>query len=237
MQGVYAIVNRENGKMYIGSARNIETRWHQHRSLLRGKRHHSFYLQRAWDKHGESAFLLQVLERVDDVSELRAVEQRWIDFLGGSSGDYGYNVHPVAAGGQLPGWTPPPTSLAKQRDGRRRGEGNTKAKLTEEQVKEICARYVAGETIRQIAPDYGVNMTNIARIVRGEAWKHVDVARLKHSLETTGKLRRDYRLTVADVATIKIRLECGESQSVLAREYGVSSGTISNIATGRRKNI
>lgn len=235
MQGVYAIINRGNGKMYIGSARNVEARWRAHRNLLRKGRHHSFYLQRAWDKHGETGFVLQVLERVEDASTLRAVEQRWINFYGGSSGDYGYNTHPVAAGGQLPGWTPPPDSLAKQRDGRRRGEGNVKARLTENQVKEICARYAAGESVRRIAPDYGVHITTVVLIVQGKTWKHVDAPRYLHRPEATGKFHRGDKLTDADVLAIRERCARRERHRAIAQEYGVSIQTVDNISRGFRQ--
>lgn len=243
MRGVYAITNKANGKMYVGSARNIEVRWHAHRNMLRAGKHHSFYLQRAWNKYGEDGFILQVLERVEKDGDLRAAEQRWLDFLGSSSGgDSGYNVHPVAAGGQLPGWTPPPESLAKQRDGRRRGEGNIKARLNEAQVKEICARYAAGESIRKIAPVYDVHTTTIALIVQGKTWKHVDAPRYKHLFEATGKSHRSDKLAASDVEAIRARLTRGDKGigkqiADVAREYGVSRQTIENIVYGRRRTL
>jgi group I intron endonuclease len=58
---VYAIRNRVNGHAYIGSTKGYKARWHTHRSALRRKVHHSFILQRAWDKHGEDAFEFKIL--------------------------------------------------------------------------------------------------------------------------------------------------------------------------------
>ena len=58
---VYAIENTQNGGMYIGSTVDYKGRWHTHRSTLRNKRHHSFVLQRAWDKYGEAAFRFRLL--------------------------------------------------------------------------------------------------------------------------------------------------------------------------------
>lgn len=58
---IYAIKNRVNGRAYIGSTINYKSRWHTHRSTLRRGVHHSFILQKAWDKYGESAFDFQVL--------------------------------------------------------------------------------------------------------------------------------------------------------------------------------
>lgn len=53
---IYAIRNTVNGNAYIGSTTNYKSRWFTHKSLLRKGKHHSFILQRAWDKYGEAAF-------------------------------------------------------------------------------------------------------------------------------------------------------------------------------------
>jgi group I intron endonuclease len=58
---VYAIENTVNNRCYIGSATDYKSRWHTHRSSLRRGKHHSFILQRAWDKYGEGAFAFKVL--------------------------------------------------------------------------------------------------------------------------------------------------------------------------------
>lgn len=58
---VYAIRNTVNGGMYVGSTTAFKSRWHTHRSALRRGIHHSFVLQRAWNKYGESAFEFKVL--------------------------------------------------------------------------------------------------------------------------------------------------------------------------------
>ena len=64
----------------------------------------------------------------------------------------------------------------KQGKGRgRSGYGETQGlhKLTEEQIREIRARYAAGEYQRSLALEYGVHFTNIGYIVRRETWAHV----------------------------------------------------------------
>lgn len=58
---IYAIRNRVNGHAYIGSTKGYKARWHTHRSTLRRKTHHSFVLQRAWNKYGEDAFEFKIL--------------------------------------------------------------------------------------------------------------------------------------------------------------------------------
>ncbi len=56
LSGVYAIVNRENGKRYVGSAINIPKRWREHQRGLQRGCHENSYLQGAWNKYGEGAF-------------------------------------------------------------------------------------------------------------------------------------------------------------------------------------
>lgn len=58
---VYAIENKVNGHRYIGSTVNYKARWGHHRSMMRRGKHHSFVLQKAWDKHGESVFEFKLL--------------------------------------------------------------------------------------------------------------------------------------------------------------------------------
>lgn len=54
--GVYRILNLNNDHQYIGSAADLEKRWIRHRNDLMKNKHHSPYLQRAWNQYGERAF-------------------------------------------------------------------------------------------------------------------------------------------------------------------------------------
>lgn len=59
--GIYQVLNTANGKRYIGSAVNTRARWGLHKRQLNTGQHHSRYLQRAWDKHGEESFKFSLL--------------------------------------------------------------------------------------------------------------------------------------------------------------------------------
>lgn len=78
--GVYVITCTVNGKIYIGSSSNCKHRWERHKRDLRGSRHHSVYLQRAWNCHGEQSFIFTVLEECDK-TVLFEREQYWLDTL------------------------------------------------------------------------------------------------------------------------------------------------------------
>lgn len=94
--GVYSLTNENNGKVYVGSALSVQGRIKGHiRQLKRGK-HENPYLQRAWDKHGESSFRFDVIESCDP-SQCVIREQHWIDQLKSYERDKGYNLSPSAS--------------------------------------------------------------------------------------------------------------------------------------------
>lgn len=94
--GIYRILNLVNGRYYVGSSADILRRWGDHLAALRGSRHKNIHLQRAWNKYGEAAFRLDVLERAP-VSDLFEVEQRHLDVALASG--QSYNLHDRAEGG------------------------------------------------------------------------------------------------------------------------------------------
>ena len=60
--GIYKIENMVTGECYVGSAVNMNGRKRQHLHHLRQGKHHSPYLQRSYNKHGEEAFVFSILE-------------------------------------------------------------------------------------------------------------------------------------------------------------------------------
>lgn len=78
MVGIYKIQNKISGKLYIGSSYNIRERLNNHKSMLRCNRHHSIYLQRAYDKYGIENFIFKELEECK-LQELMVKEQYYIN--------------------------------------------------------------------------------------------------------------------------------------------------------------
>lgn len=79
--GIYKIVNKTNGKYYVGSSNDITGnfgRWYEHKWELKRKSHHNDYLQRSWDKYGENEFDWIVIETVPE-NQLLIIEQRYLD--------------------------------------------------------------------------------------------------------------------------------------------------------------
>lgn len=82
--GIYAINRIGTDNFYVGQSINIWKRWIKHLQDLRTNRHSSVFLQRSFNKHGESAFEFSVLEAGTDPRDKQALtraEQRWMDTL------------------------------------------------------------------------------------------------------------------------------------------------------------
>lgn len=60
--GIYRIVNKQNGHQYIGRSSDIEFRWRNHVSDLRGNKHVNEHLQYAWNKYGNNVWEFEILE-------------------------------------------------------------------------------------------------------------------------------------------------------------------------------
>jgi len=83
--------NIVTGQMYVGSSRDVKIRWKNHRTELRGDRHHSHRLQENWNRHGEDSFVFGVIERCDE-DELVEREQYWMDHYESYTKGTGLNV-------------------------------------------------------------------------------------------------------------------------------------------------
>lgn len=78
--GVYMIKNVLNNHKYIGSTKNFKQRLKQHISDLHNNKHHSSYLQAAWNKYGEKHFVFQILETCEPIKDtLIFLEQKYLD--------------------------------------------------------------------------------------------------------------------------------------------------------------
>ncbi len=89
--GIYIILNKENGKFYVGSSINVDHRLQTHKSDLRLNKHHSKHLQRAWDKYGKDSFIFQQVEECLPESCIKR-EQVWLDFHQTYNKEIGYNT-------------------------------------------------------------------------------------------------------------------------------------------------
>jgi len=108
-----------------------------------------------------------------------------------------------------------------------KGSKHGRAKLKESDVLEIRKLLQEGMSGADIGRKFGVTKAAISQIKIKRTWKHLtdDMVR---------KGRSSSKLSIKDVLGIKIMLQQGFKQKDIAKEYGVTIGTISHIKTGRQ---
>ena len=76
--GVYQIRNLINGKIYIGSSKNLLTRKTQHFSDLKHNRHGNSHLQHSYNKYKKDNFIFEIIEFCNSDDRIE-IEQYWVD--------------------------------------------------------------------------------------------------------------------------------------------------------------
>ncbi len=97
--GIYQILNKLDGKIYIGQSIDIERRWNQHRY---GKG--SLILRNAINKYGVEHFEFKIIEEINIISKtekeiqdlLVTLEQKWLDSKKPFLKENGYNIQSEA---------------------------------------------------------------------------------------------------------------------------------------------
>lgn len=100
MVGLYKIINKVNGKFYIGSSDDIQRRFYRHGFDLLHNKHDNIRLQNAWNKHGKDSFSFEIYRECEPLILLNE-EQKELDFWVGK--EECYNIRrdaksPVAIG-------------------------------------------------------------------------------------------------------------------------------------------
>jgi group I intron endonuclease len=78
MAVIYKILNVVTDDVYFGSARNPKKRRWEHWNDLKKGTHHCTALQTAWNEYGSDAFEFEILENVEDESQLLRIEDTYL---------------------------------------------------------------------------------------------------------------------------------------------------------------
>jgi len=97
MQGIYCILNKINGKRYVGKSKDIQKRYKRHLYMLQNNinsKDLNRYLKNATLKYGIENFELIILEELPDATpgELSDAEIKWMDFYNSCNRAFGYNL-------------------------------------------------------------------------------------------------------------------------------------------------
>lgn len=257
--GIYQITNLHNGKCYVGSAVSFRKRWKEHLRQLTNGDHHSTVMQRAWNKYGEAAFefkRLLVCAKADLIwFEQRAIDALKPAYnickVAGSVLGYRHTEEFKAeASARAKGNTFRrgqkiseeakkrisearkgkgciPCSDAKKEKLRAAHTGRTISEDRKEHLRKLnTGKKQSAETIAKrveklrgkVRPLDAIARTTAANLGR----KHSDTQRLANS-------RSKSKLTVEQVREIRRRVSEGESQSSVAKAFGLTQSGVCSI--------
>jgi len=111
-----------------------------------------------------------------------------------------------------------------------RGEKQRSAKLTNEEVLDICQKYAKGIMSGILAKEFGVTTTTIREITSGRSWKHLG-GKVSSRNDRVGRKCVNQK-TLDDI--IK-RRNGGETYNSIARSLGISNVSVKNYFTGKVK--
>jgi len=110
------------------------------------------------------------------------------------------------------------------------GSKNNMSKLTENNIIDIINKSLNGTYTNrnQVINDYKISLSELSNILCGKRWTHITSNFTQQEIEKV-KYLLGCRLSIEDIADIKMRLDKGESQSSIARSYNISQPVISNM--------
>ena len=171
ISGIYKIINKANGKYYIGSSNHIHKRWKYHKlDLLKGN-HHTPHLQRSWDKYGEQNFDFVIVEECLP-EQLLDVEQKYLTQVKNNKSQC-YNTSFIAGKIEMTEETKRKISLSSL--------GKKLSDETKEKLRQCnLGKKLSEETKRLIS-------INNAKTGAGKHWNHTEETKKKISEKLKGK--------------------------------------------------
>lgn len=220
MYQVYVVVNRLNGKMYVGSTeRELKVRWQKH--LVKANEGSLCTLHKAIRKYGRDNFDIQMIEEYPTREAMLAGEIEYIAYFDTYKSEYGYNDTPGGDGGNTNGgkkfseeWK---LNMAKSSAGKAKLSGR---RFTEEIERKICKLYTEDKvSTTKLAKQFDcyssliidiLNRNGIARRVFGKSIEN-GRKRQKFSSEVEKKICNLYQLGNVSRTDLATQFNCGKT--------------------------
>jgi len=223
ISGIYEIRNKLNRHKYIGSSVDIESRWEDHKRMLRGGCHYNIYLQRAWNKYGEENFEFKIVAYTDPDKAI-VLE----DFILQNYFDrFEYNIAKSAVAPFL-GREHTEEEKRKMSKAHSGENGYWFGKRRSEKTKQKMSKAHSGEN----NPFYGRNHSEETKrkISEANSGKHrSEETKRKMSKSLSGKKNpRWINMTDEEIMMMKSLSEQGYSYRKIADIFGISHGAVWN---------
>ena len=186
--GIYFIINKINGKTYIGSSYDLHRRFNDHLNKLRKNKHSNLHLQSAFNLYGENQFIFYVVGFCPK-EEVLENEQYLLDLfdhdkiynISFSAGNPGLHRHSEETKRKMSatrtGKKGHPTSQEnKEKHSKRIKElwkqGRFKGKTKKFKIVDPNGIIYEGENIREFCRVHSLSYPNIAAILNNQRWQH-----------------------------------------------------------------
>lgn len=233
MIGIYKITNTITDKFYIGSSIDVKRRHREHLTDLKGNSHHSYMLQRAFNKYGADKFKFEVIEECEEC-ELRDREQWYLDNFQPYIKTNGYNINPTAFGGRDVKLSEETKSkISKSLIGKMAGSKHPQygktgeksywyGKHLSEETKEKLSKSKIGKYLGENHPNYGKKMS--------DAQKEKLRKSAKETKLSVGEKNPNSKITVEQVREIRSLYSTGKYfHRQLGEMFCIKKSQIGNI--------
>lgn len=116
--------------------------------------------------------------------------------------------------------------------GRRRGEGSSLSKLTDNSIRSAYRRVKNGEALNLVAAEIGVTGTALSLAVKGKTWKHLGLPPLNIDLGC-GERKHGAKLNAEKVREIRTLRADGMTQGKIAERFGITVSAVWGVLSGR----
>lgn len=207
--GIYTITNVVNGKMYVGLATNIVSRWGHHKADLRNNKHDNYHLQKVYNKYGKDVFKFEILVECEE-QYLLSEEHYWCMILDVHNSKYGYNIQPTHPHGKRITTKETRDKISKIHTGKKHSQKSRNLMIEMSKLR-VQAMYIPGviekrketiankysvtngwqaNTIKQVAKDGTVKeWSSIKQIVEFYDVSHIVI---RHLINKTYKISGQY---------------------------------------------
>lgn len=219
MGAIYMILNKCNGKAYVGQSVNPNKRWEKHRSLLRHNKHHNSYLQNSWNKHGEESFEFNILEHCDD-DKLNDNESWWIDYFDTTDHDKGYNL---TDGGDYE-YTHHDTTIQKLKQYKGTNHSQFGTSVIDERggLDKVLECAENGMSVNETAKVFGVAKPTLTGYLKRRGIKWLDISSNEYIYHDTCAIFD----SLGGIEYIKSQKEKGKTAIEIADELNINRGAV-----------